>query len=105
MTSQGPDYRQTPPPAPYMPQAPYNWQPAVTKTSGLAIASLVLGILWLYWVGSILAVIFAFVALGQMKRNPTVGGRGMAVAGMVLGWIGVATLILVLLIAAGSSGQ
>ncbi|MGH7703636.1 MAG: DUF4190 domain-containing protein, partial [Gemmatimonadales bacterium] len=37
--------------------------PAVAyRTSGLAIASLVLGILWLGWVGSLLAVIFGHSA-------------------------------------------
>jgi hypothetical protein len=30
--------------------------------NGLAIASMVLGILWLYWIGSILALIFGLVA-------------------------------------------
>src|SRR5262245_49844372 len=98
-----PSPQQHPPsyqPYQYVPVAPI-----VTKTSGLAVASLVLGILWLYWVGSILAVIFSFVALSQMKKNPTIGGRGMAVAGMVLGWIGVATLIFFLLIGAAASGS
>ena len=29
-----------------------------TRTNGLAIASMVLGILWIYWIGSILALVF-----------------------------------------------
>ena len=71
------------------------------RTSGLGIASLVLGILWMYWVGSILAVIFGHVALSQIKKDPSIGGRGMAVAGVVLGWIGVGVLLLSVVLGVG----
>ncbi len=65
---------------------------STTSTSGLAIASMVLGILWLWWIGSILAVVFGHVALKQIgESNGSQGGRGMAIAGLVLGYIGVAT--------------
>ncbi len=70
-------------------------------TSGLGITSMVLGILWLYWVGSILAVIFGHVALSQIKKDPSIGGRGMAVAGVVLGWIGVGILLLSIVLGIG----
>ena len=72
------------------------------RTNGLAIASLVLGILWLDWIGSILALIFGYVALGQIKRRGQ-GGRGLAIAGIVFGWIGVALLALVIIAAAAGS--
>jgi hypothetical protein len=92
-----------PPPA-YAPQPYYAQVVVQAKTNGLAIASLVLGICWVYWVGSILAVIFGHVALAQIARsNGTQNGRGMAIAGLVLGWIGVAVLLIVLIAAAGSS--
>jgi hypothetical protein len=74
------------------------------RTSGLAIASMVLGILWLYWVGSILAIVFGHIALRQIKDGGgRVGGRGMAIAGLALGWIGAAVLIIVLLFVASLS--
>ena len=64
------------------------------QASGFAIASLVLGILWLYWIGSILALVFGYLARGENRRDPQrVGGRGMATAGIVLGWVGVAMLV------------
>ncbi len=70
-------------------------------TNGLAVAALVLGILWLWWVGSVLALIFGYVSKKQIDESgATQGGRGMAVAGIVLGWIGVGTLTLILVIAA-----
>ena len=54
------------------------------RTSGLAIASMVLGIVWIFWLGSILAVIFGHVALSQIKRSMgALSGRGMAIAGLV----------------------
>lgn len=70
-------------------------------TNGLAIASMILGILWLYWLGSILALIFGYVALSQIRRRGG-DGRGMAIAGIILGWIGVvaAIAVVVLLIVA-----
>ena len=80
-------------------------RPAAVGTNGMAIASLVLGILWLYWVGSVLALIFGYTARAQIRQTGESGG-GMAVAGIVLGWIGVGTLLIVLcimLVAAGGA--
>lgn len=63
-----------------------------------------LGILWLYWVGSILALVFGYVGKGQIDRsNGWQGGRGLAIAGIVLGWIGIGTLILVIVLGAAFS--
>jgi hypothetical protein len=66
-------------------------------TNGMAIASLVLGILWLYWVGSILALVFGYVARQQIAQRGESGG-GLATAGIVLGWIGIAMLIIMLFV-------
>jgi hypothetical protein len=65
------------------------------RTNGLAIASMVLGILWLYWIGSILALVFGYTAKKQIRERGEAGG-GMATAGIVLGWIGVGFLALAL---------
>ena len=70
----------------------------VRRTNGLAVASMILGILWVCWIGSVLAVIFGHVALSQIKKSQeTQQGRGFAVTGLILGYLGVATLILALL--------
>jgi hypothetical protein len=70
--------------------------PPVTRApavNGLAIASLVLGILWLYWIGSILALFFGHYAQRQIDESEGAQtGRGMATAGIVLGWSGVVVL-------------
>jgi hypothetical protein len=44
-----------------------------------------------------LPLIFGYVALSQIKKDPSIGGRGFAVAGVVLGWIQVG-LVLVLIL-------
>ena len=82
-----------PPPAPYGYPQPY-YQPAPSM-NGLAVASLVASFFWVLWFGSFLAVVFGHVALSQIKQS---GGRqtgyGVAMAGLVLGYIELAFLAL-----------
>jgi hypothetical protein len=76
---------------------PYRYESE--STNGLAIASLVLGIVWIYGLGSILALVFGYIAKGQIDDGGgRQGGRGMAIAGIVLGWIGVAGIVLFLIL-------
>lgn len=73
--------------------------PAAPSTNGFAIASLVLGILWLWWIGSVLALVFGYIGKNQIERSKGMqGGQGMAIAGIVLGWVGLATLLLMLVL-------
>jgi flagellar basal body-associated protein FliL len=71
-------------------------------TSGMAVASLVLGIVgvlggWCtFAVPCILAVIFGYVGLGQ-TRSGARRGRGMAIAGLVLGVVPMAVLVVILI--------
>jgi len=63
------------------------------STNGLAVASLVLGCLFCLMITGILAVIFGNVALSQIQRSQGAQrGRGLAIAGIVLGWVGVAII-------------
>lgn len=62
------------------------------QTSGLAIASLVFGILSILgavFCGAFLvAIICGHIALSQIKRSGgALGGRGLAVAGLILGYV------------------
>lgn len=97
----------TPPQPPGPPQGPPAGQqpgyggPAgqyqAPRTNGLAVTSLVLGILWVCGLGSILAVIFGHVAMSQInKSNGAQQGKGLAIAGLVLGYLGVSSLILLI---------
>ena len=90
------------PPAP-VPQTVYVAAPippaasASRSTNGMAIAALVLGIVWLYGIGSILAIIFGAIGLKQIAERDQ-GGRGLAIAGLVLGIIGAVFLLFILLV-------
>ena len=70
------------------------------KTAGLAIASLVLGILGVTCIGplgAIPAVICGHLANGKIKRaTGTLQGEGLALAGLILGYIGIAFAVLLL---------
>jgi len=66
---------------------------AAPRTSGYAIASLILGIAGFVVfpvVPSILAIVFGLKAREELRRNPAVDGEGLATAGIVLGWVGIA---------------
>jgi hypothetical protein len=52
------------------------------RGNALAIASLVSGMLWLFWLGSIAAIVTGIMAL---RRKVTGGHQAMAVIGIVLG--------------------
>jgi hypothetical protein len=61
---------------------------APSRTSGFAIAALVLGIIgFLINFLSILAIIFGALGMSHTGKDPALKGRGMAVAGLVLGII------------------
>lgn len=71
------------------------WSSQTTAASGdpngsradgraLAIASIVCGVLWLFWLGSIAAVVTGIMAL---RRKVTGGHQAMAIIGLVLGGI------------------
>jgi general secretion pathway protein G len=84
------------------PPPPYS---ATSRTSGLAIASLVLGILSFgFWIVTGLpAVICGHLSLSKIKKaSGTMGGRELAIAGLITGYIGLAvgTLIIGVLLAA-----
>ncbi|MBA2568842.1 MAG: DUF4190 domain-containing protein [Actinobacteria bacterium] len=66
---------------------------AAQRTSGYAIASLILGIAGFFvfpLVPSILAVVFGKKAREELRRDPALGGEGLATGGIVLGWVGIA---------------
>lgn len=61
---------------------------AAPRNCGLAITSLVLGLIPCTCVPSLLAVIFGHIALSKIdKSEGQLKGRGMAIAGLVLGYI------------------
>jgi hypothetical protein len=60
----------------------------------MAVASLVCSLFgWLCVVGPIVGLIFGFIALGQIKQTGQ-RGRGMAIAGIVIGAIAIVLVII-----------
>jgi uncharacterized protein DUF4190 len=102
---QGPDV--PPPPPPPQPPAPSGYQASdgtyiapQQKTNGFAIASLVFGIIG----GVLLALVFGYIALSQIRRSGgREGGHGLALAGVILGWIWLAIIIGLVAANSGSS--
>lgn len=70
------------------------WAQPPARINGLAIASMVLGIVWIYGIGAALALIFGYRARRQIQASGGAeSGGGMATAGIVLGWVGLAGLL------------
>jgi hypothetical protein len=68
-------------------------------TNGLAIGSLVCGLLWVGGIGSIGAVILGYIGLRQIRREPLrLKGKGMAIAGIALGWLGILGLAVLIVL-------
>ena len=82
------------------------------ETNGSAIVSVLLGVLWLAGIGSLLALVFGYRARRQIKNSAGAQkGSGLATAGIILGWIGIAILAIVvvggaltIVVDAGSGG-
>ena len=67
------------------------------ETNGSAVISLVLGALWLLGIGSVLALVYGYRARREIKNSePRQRGAGLATAGIVLGWVGMALLLVMI---------
>lgn len=71
-------------------------QPTTTRTNSMAIAALIAG-----WNFFPLGIIFGHIALSQIKRTGE-GGRGFAIAGLVLGYLTLAAVAIVAIIIAAN---
>lgn len=70
--------------------APGEWA-STPQNSNKAIASLVCGVLFLCAPASIVAIVLGHLALADIKRSAgRMAGRGLAIAGLVMGYLGVA---------------
>ena len=70
----------------------------IRPTSGLALSSMILGIIttiggFMLLIPPILAVVFGHRALTDCKKNPALGGRSMAIIGLVTGYVGLLIIV------------
>jgi len=87
------------PAGPMMPyQGYYPQMPPLPPTNGLAIGAMICGIAEIFTLGlaSIPAVILGHLARGQIKQTGE-RGDGMAIAGLVLGYLGIAGWLFLIL--------
>ncbi|MFF2009239.1 DUF4190 domain-containing protein [Streptomyces sp. NPDC058195] len=78
------------------PPAGYGYPGGAVLPSGKATASMVLGILGLVLIPIILPIIALVLGVSakRMADRGEGGGRGQAVAGIVMGWVGIAFALL-----------
>ena len=94
-----PGYGETAPA--YGQPAPAYGQPPAAKTNTLAIVSLIAsiaGIVILWGIGSIAGVICGHISLSQIKKTGE-QGRGMAIAGLIVGYAGIVLAIIGVIVA------
>jgi hypothetical protein len=82
-------------PAPY-PVGYYHPAPYVPRTNGLAIGAMICGFLPFFF-GGVPAVVMGHVARGQIRRTGE-RGDGMAVTGLVFGYLWIALWVLLLVV-------
>lgn len=61
------------------------------ETSGLAIASIIVGIVWIFGLGSLVAIYLGRRSMSEIAAsNGEQDGRGLAIAGIAIGLAGLA---------------
>lgn len=74
--------------------------PGDLGTSGKAIGSLVCGILFFFLPAAIVAVVLGHLSLSEIRQSAgRLAGRGMAIAGLVLGYLGLSFIPLLIIAA------
>jgi len=92
-------------PVPYQPQYPQRLVGIPSRTNGLAAVSLGFGIgqFLIPIFGALVAIICGHVARAQIRRNGE-QGDGLAIAGLVLGYLGILIPLLIVLLAVVATG-
>jgi len=71
------------------------------ETSGKAIVSLISGLFFFVFPFAILAIIFGHLSLSEIRKSAgRIKGDGIAIAGLVLGYAGIAAIPVILIVAA-----
>ncbi len=87
---------ETAPPAPVV-SAPL----PEAKTSGKAVASLILSFFSWCFIPGVIAVVLGHIAYSEIKKSAgQLKGKGVAIAGLILGYLGIAAIPFLLIIAA-----
>lgn len=85
------------------PAGPAALQPPIcpAQSSGKALASLIFGLFFFVFPAAVVAIAFGHLSLSEIRKSAgRLTGHGMAMAGLILGYIGVAMLPFLLIVAA-----
>jgi type IV pilus assembly protein PilA len=75
--------------------------PGPVETSGKAIGALICGLLFLFFPTAVIAIVLGHLSLSDIRKSAgRLKGHGLAVTGLVLGYMGVAFIPFILIIAA-----
>jgi len=78
-------------------------QPPISpaQSSGKALASLIFGLFFFVFPAAVVAIVFGHLSLSEIRKSAgRLTGHGMAMVGLILGYIGVAIIPIVLIVAA-----
>jgi hypothetical protein len=71
------------------------------QSSGKALASLIFGLFFFVFPAAVVAIVFGHLSLSEIRKSAgRLTGHGMAMAGLILGYIGIAIIPFVLIVAA-----
>ena len=89
-----------PQPSPTSPAAPQPPDAPPSETSGMAVGSLICGIFFGFFPAAITAVVLGHISRSEIRRSAgRLKGDGMALAGLILGYVGI-SILPILIIAA-----
>lgn len=85
------------------------YSPPTSTTAVISLISGILGLTFIPFLGSILALVLGYMSKKEIEQSAgSLSGTGLATAGIVMGWIGVALgcclAVFILLIVAGVLG-
>jgi hypothetical protein len=87
-------------PAPPFVSPPLTAPPLTAETSGKAVASLILGIINVFPL-CIVAIVLGHISLSEIKKSAgRLKGEGLAIAGLILGYLGLVAIPFILIVAA-----
>src|SRR5687768_11710913 len=75
---------------------------SVNRTEPYAIASIICAVanfFGAFLVGAVLAIVFGYVADKRIHENPGLEGAGLARAGIIIGWVGLALVLAMIVLA------
>lgn len=89
------------PPSTVPPDVPPQTHLGPPETSGKAIGALICGLLFFFFPTAVIAIVLGHLSLSEIRKSAgRLKGQGLAITGLVLGYMGVAIIPFVLIIAA-----